>query len=147
EIGGYLFEVDDESFYALLSVLEAGAALLYDVETFLKPFRISHGRFSILLTLYKYLGKPVSPSTIAEDVKKKRPTITGMLQKLVHDNLISEIPDPEDGRKKLVKLSKKGFQLLEKIIPVYNKRIISLAGSLSLKDKRQLMNLIAKLNF
>jgi DNA-binding MarR family transcriptional regulator len=146
DIGGYIFKVDELSFYTLLRIVEAGKALQYDIEEFLKPFHISHGRFSILLTLYKYDGGPVSPSTLAAELNKKRPTITEMLKKLVHDALAVEIPDPGDGRKKRIKLGKEGFQLLERIIPVYNKRIMEMAKGLSEREKKLLMRLLSKLS-
>lgn len=149
--GIYHFQVDESGFYTLLRVWETGNALLNDLEEFLKGFGLSHGRFSILLTLYQKQvqnqdsGKAVAPSKIAGELKKQRPTISGMLRKLVDDKLVAEIPDSGDGRKKLLKLNSRGFKLLERIIPQYNKRIACFAGNLSEEERIQLRDLLAKI--
>lgn len=140
------FKVDGYTFETLLSVLEKGLAMQNDIEEYLRPYEISHGRFSILMTLYKHLNQWVNPSSIATELNKSRPTITGMIKKLLLDGLIDEKCDDSDGRKKVVKLNTKGYELLGEIIPDYNKRIISIGKNLSYQEKEELQKLVKKLN-
>lgn len=134
------------SFWTLLSIYKTGSKLINDFEEFLKPFNISHGRFSILLTLYRYLETPLYPSHIAEALEISRPTVTVMLKKLVRDGQVLKVVDEADRRKSRVRLSKSGFELLERIIPFYNERIVNFASGLTEDEKRQLMELLAKVN-
>lgn len=143
---GYRIEVDDLSFWSLLAIYKTGSKLINDFEEFLKPFNISHGRFSILLTLYRYLDTPLYPSDIAEALEISRPTVAVMLKKLVRDGQVIKMADENDKRKSKLKLSKQGFQLLEKIIPVYNKQIVKFASNLTDDEKKLLMELLAKVN-
>ncbi len=139
------FEVDEFTFEALVGVLQKGMKMQNDIEEYLRPFKISHGRFSILLTLYEVMGQSISPSLIAEKLDKKRPTITGMLKKLVKDKMVIEVPDVEDGRRKLVKLGETGYVLLKSIIPEYNHKIMDIGSELTADEKKELKRLVAKI--
>lgn len=139
------FEVDEFTFETLLTVLEKGNAMQNDIEEYLRPFNISHGRFSILLTLYKHLNDWVHPSYLADALNKRRPTITGMIKKLAADGFITEKDDEVDGRKKVIKLNENGYSLLSKIIPDYNKRIIQIGRYLTDDEKHMLIKLVRKI--
>lgn len=139
-------EVDEFTFETLLCVLEKGQSMQYDIENYLRPYSISHGRFSILLTLYKHLDEWVNLSYLAKVLNKKRPTITGMIKKLLLDGMILESADAQDGRKKAVKLGRKGYKLLEKTVPNYNKRIIEIGHKLTIEEKKILQKLVKKIN-
>lgn len=140
------FEVDDFTFETLLCVFQLGNEMQNDIELYLKKFNISHGRFSILLTLYKRLNEWVSPSYLAKELKKKKPTITGMIKKLIDDGLIVQIDNNSDARSKLYKLSNKGYKLLGQIIPEYNNRLITMGVNLTHDEKIQLQQLLRKIN-
>ncbi len=140
------FDVDDFTFNALLGVLQKGMAMQNDIEEYLRPFNISHGRFSILLTLYGDTSLGMSPSYLADVLNKKRPTVTGMMKKLIKDEMVFEVVGDFDGRQKMFGLAPNGLNLLKKIIPEYNKRIVEIGSQLTLEDKIQLKRLVAKIN-
>lgn len=142
---GYRIKVDDLTFAALVSVYRTGGRLLNDIEEFLKPYNISHGRFSILLNLYEHLGRSLYPSEIADSLEISRPTVTGMLKKLVRDDLVIKVIDGEDARKSRIRLSKSGFALLEQIIPIYNERVVKFGEGLSDEEKYKLIELLGKI--
>lgn len=143
---GYRIETDDLTFWTLLAIYKTGSKLINDIEEFLKPFSISHGRFSILLTLYRYLETPLYPSDIADALEISRPTVAVMLKKLVRDGQVIKVTDETDRRKSKLKLSKDGFTLLERIIPLYNERIIRFGSKLTEDEKKLLKELLAKVN-
>lgn len=142
---GYRIKVDDLTFAALVSIYKTGNKLLNDIEEFLKPYNISHGRFSILLNLYEHLGRSLYPSEIADSLEISRPTVTGMLKKLVRDGLVTRVVDGDDARKSKIRLSKSGFALLEQIIPIYNKRVVMFGEGLSDEEKYKLIELLGKI--
>lgn len=141
-----MYNVDDFTFESLVGVLQKGTAMLNDIEEYLRKFNISHGRFSILLTLYSRLNGRFKPSELAQVLGKKKPTITGMLKKLVKDGYVQEIPDPDDLRSKCVKISNEGYKLLGEIIPDYNNRIIEIGKNLTDQEKKELKRLVDKIN-
>ncbi len=139
------FDVDDFTFDSLLGVLQKGLAMQNDIEEYLRPFNISHGRFSILLTLSATMDESVCPSHLAEVLNKKRPTITGMMKKLVKDSMVIEVSDGKDARRKLVKLGQAGYDLLERIVPDYNNRIKFIGSGLTHDEKLELKRLVGKI--
>lgn len=139
------FEIDDFTFETLLSIFQLGTEMQNDIEKFLHKFNISHGRFSILLAMYKRLNEWVSPSYLSDELKKKKPTITGMIKKLAEEGLIVQVDNTTDARGKLFKLSNQGYKLLGKIIPEYNKRIIKMGEHLTDDEKMQLKQILGKI--
>jgi DNA-binding MarR family transcriptional regulator len=140
-------QLDNLSFYSMLSILQGGMWLLNDIESFLRKYNFSHGRFSILLSVLQSREKMIYPVEIAQALGKSKPTITKMIEKLRIEGFIQVLTDSTDRRAKRLKLTNKSYKLLNKIIPVYNRRIIEMSSGLSDDDKYQLMTLVAKINF
>jgi len=140
-------KLDDLTFSSLLSVLQGGMWLLNDIESFLRNYDLSHGRFSILLAIMESSDESNLSKNIAHRLGKSKVTISKMIKKLEEDLLIECINDPLDGRAKKINLSKKGDDLLSVLIPIYNNRIIEMTKNLTSEDKEQLMNIISKIDF
>ncbi len=140
-------ELDDLTFFSMLSLLQGGMWLLNDLENYLKPFGLSQGRLSILLEITESQGGIVSPGDLARQTGKSRPTVTRMIERLDKDGLITVHSDNDDRRSKILSLTDKATNLLEEVIPVYNERIRLMSVALNDGDKRQLMALISKIDF
>jgi len=140
-------EIDDLTFYSMLSVLQGGMWLLNDIENYLEVFNISHGRFSIMLSVLEAGKKPVRPSELAVKLGKSKPTITKMINKLINDDLVNKTGSDDDKRSSILHLTDKGETLLLSIIPGYNERILKMSASLSDSDKIELMEIISKIDF
>jgi len=139
--------IDDLTFYSMLAVLQGGMWLLNDIEEFLKAYGISHGRFSILLALMQSTDQAMISREIALRLGKSKPTVARMLERLASDGLIQVQGDRADGRKKRIGLTAKATTLLGRIVPRYNQRIARMSRRLSAADKRQLMRIIARVDF
>jgi len=140
-------KLDELTFYSLLSVLQGGMWMQNDIEKFLKPYGLSHGRFSILLTLLENEESDVIHKDISSFLGKSLPTITRMLERLTADGLIRVRQAEKDKRMKTFHLRTQGKKLIDEIIPAYNKRLREIGSGLSSDEKAQLMSLIAKLNY
>lgn len=68
--------------------------------------KVTHSQSMILLTIGEGIRRP---SAIAERLGVSRQAVHQCLQELVKVKLVELVPDPEDGRAKLVKLSKRGM--------------------------------------
>lgn len=139
--------LDDVTFYSILGVLQGGMWLLNDIEEFLKQYNISHGRFSILLIILEAKDHPIQAKEIAQRLGKSKPTIKKMIDKLYQDNYITITQDKRDSRAKLLALTGKAVGFLNISIPEYNKRLTLMGAELSHDEKKQLMTLLAKINF
>lgn len=139
--------VDDLTFFSMLSVLQSGMWLLNDIESFLKQFDLSHGRFSILLAMKQSSDGSAISQQLAVMLGKSKPTITRMVGKLQAGGFVTVTGDNDDGRKKRLVLTAKARALLAKIVPQYNQRIRKMSAGLTHKDKRDLLRILSKVNF
>ena len=99
---------------------------------------LSPGRYSVLMALYAE-GSPMAPSEIAADVGVTRATMTGLIDGLMRDGLVSHAPgDESDRRRKAIGLSAKGCTLLGELMPEIFGRMCALVAPLS-PDERVLM--------
>lgn len=138
-------QVDDLTFNAMLSVLQGGMRMLNDFERFLAPYKLSQGRFALMLTVYNAGGNPLSPSQLAEESGKSRPTVSKMIDRLIQDRLIAPEKAAGDGRSRVLYLTEEGEALLNLIIPEYNKRIQEMSSPLDDDEKMELIRIIGKI--
>ncbi len=139
--------IDDLTFSTMYNIMQSGMWLLNDLEHYLRPFNMSHARLTVLLMLKESNRREIRPKDIAKITGKSKPAITRMVEKLLHDGLISIDQDELDGRVKKLSLTSEGNSLLKRIIPEYNKRIIKMSSSLSNNDKLQINTLLKKVNY
>jgi len=140
-------KLDDLTFYSMYSVLQSGMWLLNDLETYLRPLGISQAKLSILLAITSSEEGVVSPHELAMITGKSRPGITRTIESLAMKNLIRIDRDFTDGRRKKLSLTQEGLDLLERIIPEYNRHILAMSSDLSEEEKQQLISILGKINF
>lgn len=140
-------QLDDLTFYSMLGVLQSGMWLLNDIEIFLRPFGISHGRFSILLAIMEAGDEAVQPVVLARMLGKSKPAITNMIERLKTDGLIVTKDNHQDRRSFNLKLTAEGKELLQSIIPAYNQRVARMSAGLTEQDKHHLLELLGKIRF
>ena len=140
-------KIDDMTFTAMYSVLQSGMWLLNDLETYLRPLKMSQAKLSILLAITASKEGIVSPHEIARITGKSRPGITRIIEKLSEEGFIAINRDYQDGRRKKLSLTVEGEDLLNRIIPEYNLRIINMSSKLTEQEKSQLIKILGKINF
>lgn len=140
-------KIDDLTFYSMLSILQGGMWLLNDLELFLADSNMSHGRFSILLSIMESDGDFLLPINVSKLLGKSKPTITKMIKRLEDDEMVSCVSETDDKRTKKIYITDKGISYMNEIIPEYNKRIAKMSSKLTDADKRSIMKIISKVNF
>jgi len=134
-------EVRIEMFVSLIALnkeLEAGKA------DNLKRYNMSEGRFFVLMTLWQ-AERPLKATEIAEGLGVSRATMTGLVDSLVEDELVSKTNSEVDRRIHALVLSKKGIALLKVILPDHFQRIKKFTEILSKDECRTLVAIISKL--
>lgn len=100
-----------------LSVHRAARTLARRFDAALAPFGISHGQYSLLMSL----NRPDAPrlGEAAAFLAMDRTTLTANLKPLERRGLVDIRPDPEDRRSRRLFLTDAGRALLKKAVPVW----------------------------
>ena len=137
-------EMNPSSVQAAVTLLKTGSDVLTGFEKMLKGYGLSQGRFLILMVMNRRPGEAAVPSDLARKVGVTRATMTGLLDGLVKDGLIRRYAHAEDRRRYNLKLTEKGMQLLEDLLPDYWSLIYALMGGLSEVEEKELTRLLGK---
>ncbi|MEM9004155.1 MAG: MarR family transcriptional regulator [Cyanobacteria bacterium P01_F01_bin.86] len=114
------------------------------MDTHFDEYQLSMGKFSVLMLLH-CSGDGLTPSECADRAGVTRGTITGLLNGLERSQLVERHPHPSDRRRTIICLSKKGWTLLDKMLPHHFQLTSCLLSKLTPTEQRQLFELLAKL--
>jgi DNA-binding MarR family transcriptional regulator len=98
-------------------VQRAARALARRFDEALRPFGLTNGQFSLLMSLNRPEPPPMAP--VASLLAMDRTTLTAALKPLERRGVVKVIPDPSDGRGRILKLTAKGRNLLARAVPVW----------------------------
>jgi len=100
-----------------LNVHRAARALARRFDTALAPFGISHGQYSLMMSL----NRPVAPrlGETAAFLAMDRTTLTANLKPLERRGLVEIVPDTDDKRSRRLYLTRAGRKLLKAAVPVW----------------------------
>ncbi len=138
--------LDMSALKACTVLLRTGSDMLTAFEAILGKHGLSQGRFLTLIVMNRTPNKAISPSALAEKVGVKRATMTGLLDGLERQGLVERIAHPEDRRKLGIRLTNKGRQLLDEMLPGYYDQIGKLMENLSEKERQSLGLILGKVN-
>src|SRR6187401_3220081 len=93
-----------------LHVHRAARALARRFDEVLRPFDLTNGQFSLLMSLNR--PEPPSMGPVASLLAMDRTTLTAALKPLERRGLIKVSQDPSDRRSRVLKLTAKGHNLL-----------------------------------
>jgi DNA-binding MarR family transcriptional regulator len=131
-----------ETFFALVRL---SADLQAALQAHFSRYKISSGRFVVLITLeFGTLADDAGPCELADHIGVTRATMTGLLDGLERDGLIARVDHPEDRRRMKVMLTTAGKRYLDKILPDHFRRQSAVMAKLSAGERRQLIQLLRK---
>jgi DNA-binding MarR family transcriptional regulator len=116
------------------------------VAKFLTTYNLSPGKFNIMLAA-KHAGKEkgIAQNAISKLLLVTTSNMTRMLDKLEKDGYVQRIDQAGDRRVHLIKITKKGSDLLDAIWPHYKEEIDKMISSMFEKsEKSQLNKLLEK---
>jgi DNA-binding MarR family transcriptional regulator len=85
----------------------------------LRPFGLTNGQFSLLMSLNRPEPPPMGP--VASLLAMDRTTLTAALKPLERRGLVKVSPDPSDRRSRILMLTGKGQALLARAVPVWER--------------------------
>jgi len=98
-----------------------------------------------VLAIIEGAAQPLEPSVIAERLIVTTGTMTAVLDTLERRGLVRRVPHNNDRRKLLVDITPAARAIVDELLPSFHARerdVIS--GSLSIKDQRELLRLVAR---
>jgi DNA-binding MarR family transcriptional regulator len=151
EAGKEFPELDPSATEAFLHLLRSGDEAFRIVESHLADHHTSQGRFSVLMSLWSAGrqgasgGPTLSPAELAERTGVTRATITGLVDTLERDGLVTRTPDPDDRRMMSIRLTTSGETLLAEILPSHFQRMAWLMKPLGESERRTMVRLLTKI--
>ena len=100
-----------------LHVQRAARALARRFDEVLRPFGLTNGQFSLLMSLNRPEPPPMKP--VASLLAMDRTTLTAALKPLERRGLLKIAQDPNDRRSRILILTSKGRTLLARALPVW----------------------------
>lgn len=100
-----------------LHAQRAARALARRFDRAFRPFGLTNGQFSLLMSLNRPEPPPMGP--VAALLAIDRTTLTAALKPLERRGLIASETDPEDRRGRLLRLTGAGRALLAQAVPVW----------------------------
>jgi len=100
-----------------LHVQRAARALARRFDEELRPFSLTNGQFSLLVSLNRPEPPPMGP--VAALLAMDRTTLTAALKPLERRRLVKVSRDPSDRRSRILILTDKGRELLARAFPVW----------------------------
>jgi DNA-binding MarR family transcriptional regulator len=141
-------DLDPSACEAYLNILRAGDEAYRRSESFFSEHNMSPGRFTVMMLLYdKMEGRPVpqTPADLAELAGVTRATMTGLVDTLERDGLVTRKHDSGDRRMMLIHLTPKGHSTLDAVMPGHFKQMAAQMAPLSENERKTLVRLLNKL--
>ncbi len=140
-------ELDPSACEAFLHLLRTGDEAFRVVDAHFHSHGLSQGRFTVLMLLADKAGgqsHAFTPAQLAEMAGVTRATMTGLVDTLERDGMVTRKPDPADRRMLLVELTPGGHEFLARIMPEHFRRISVLMAALTEAERRTLVRLLGK---
>ena len=152
-------ELDPSAVESFLHLLRTGDEAFAVTEHNFTGHNISHGRFGVLMLLWRgpqspdanapdtedCVSGPRTPAELADAAGVTRATMTGLVDTLERDGYVKREPDPADRRTISVRLTAKGEKFLVEFLPGHFQLISGLMAPLSESERKTFMRLLGKI--
>ena len=139
-------QIDPRAVEAFLVLWRTATDTLSAFERFLGKHGMSQGKFTVMMILNRTPELGVNPSELADRAGVTRATMTGLLEGLEREKLISRQGDRVDRRRAVVRLTPGARTMLDAMLPDYFNQLHHLMADLSEADKALLTELLMKMN-
>ena len=119
-----------------LHVQRAARSLARRFDEVLRPFDLTNGQFSLLMSLNR--PEPPAMGPVASLLAMDRTTLTAALKPLERRGLVKVSQDPSDRRSRILSLTSKGHKLLIRAVPVWEHAHHEVEQLLSNGDQNEL---------
>lgn len=136
--------VNELNLHLIIGLYRSYARLNRNTQRLLSQHNLTLAQFGVLEVLY-HLG----PMKIGDVIAKTLSTsgnMTVVIKNLEKENWIQRTIDPADGRVNVIQLTIQGEQVIAAVFPQHLNQLDKMLVNLDLADKKQLIQLLKKLN-
>lgn len=143
QIDRYNLDVDAQAILVAARLMEAGAKLGHAAEVHFSRFGLSTGRYRLLADLEDNGGEEL-PSQLANNLGVTRATVTGLIDTLERDGLVTRRTSESDGRQKSVVLTDHGANKLREMAPEHFARLEAMVELLTSEERTVFLDLLER---
>ena len=110
----------------------------------MSEYELSLSAFNVLMILSRSKEGGLKQSRISELLLVSRANMTGLVDSLVRRGFVQRTQSKEDRRASVIRLTRKGTDALEKMLPDHYAMVSSFFGGLGPSEKEKLSALLAK---
>jgi len=125
-------------------IIKASKQLKNKLDKELMEFDITAAQFSVLMQIYSS-KQPITAAEVAEALGSDRPTISGIINRLVKKGIVLKVYNPQDKRSSYLEISKESNKLIHKIITISDELTTDIFSIYSKQETNQLSEMIIKL--
>ena len=115
------------------------------ISDYLRPFGLSPAKFNAMMIIKHCAGdRGLSQIEIGRRLIVTASNMTRLLDKLEKDGFIERLNRKGDRRVKLIKISRKGSDILNKVWPGYYEKISGIANLLDKRNQKYVADIIGK---
>jgi len=134
-----------EAIEILLKFEKVVSVLNIQRDSIFQQFGLTPGRFNLLLILKREKNLCLSPSELAKRTSVSRGTMTQFIDAIEKDGFAERIDDPNDKRGMFVRLTPKGLEVLNKVLPMYFATLDAATKILTPEDRNNWLSIMEKL--
>lgn len=135
-------EFVETSIYGVVSVYHL---IEKQIENYLKQYNLSSSKFNMMMIIKHHGGeKGISQIDIGKRLIVTASNMTKQLDKLIAEGMVERFALEGDRRVNLIKITKHGSDLLDKVWPGYTVTIKKISSPLSIQERKTLSKSLAK---
>ena len=138
-------EADVKAISDFVNLLRACSDISDALNKLLAQHDLLQGRWWVLVLLMREDNLTSSPSDLAEKAGVTKATMTGFIDGLEREKLITRLIDRADRRKSLIRLTPAGQQKLDEVMPDYYKKVQALMTILNLAERDNMIASVKRL--
>lgn len=132
----------ETSIYGVISVY---LLIEKQIENYLKQYNLSSSKFNMMMVIKHQGGENgISQIDVGKRLIVTASNMTKQLDKLIAEGMVERFALKGDRRVNLIKITKQGSDLLDKIWPGYIETIKKISSALSSKERKELSESLAK---
>lgn len=136
-------QITIDAFQMWLVLLKTSSDLLQAYEAHTAQYKLSPGRFTVLLMVYRFPEESLTPSMLADRIGCTRATMTGLLDGLESAGLIIREAQDDDRRTFVIRMTPQGRQYVDNLLPSHFEQVAALVNTI---EPREIKNLVKTLN-
>lgn len=138
-------QLEPETVHLAIRLVSTISRIVERLEAHLVRDGTSFGRMTTLMQLARVRDDGLTPSALADRLGVTRATITGLLDGLEREGAIERVPNPDDRRSHVARITPAGVAKMQAVIPGHMARVSDVLGSLDDSDRRHLSRLVDQL--